>query len=135
MRAVDPAAAQELDPGDDLPDDVVADRGVQRVARVVKAVVRVKLVTVLHPDLAAVVQDQVRGQAQPGPGHLPHRVRGLDVPGQVAVVVADRVDDLPAARGYRQQRRAQVLVRAHDVRRRRLGETEQFDHVAGRARR
>ena len=131
VRAVDPAAAEELDPGDDLPDDVVTHGGVQRVARVAEAVVRVELVAVFHPDLLAVGQDQVRGQAQPGPGHLPHRVRRLDVPGQVGVVVADGVDDLPAARGHVQQRRAQVLVRAQDVGGRRPGGAEQLDHVPG----
>jgi hypothetical protein len=71
VRAVDPAAAEELDAGDDLPDDMVADRGIERVARVMEAVVRVKLMTVLHPDLPAVGQDQVRGQAQPWPRSSP----------------------------------------------------------------
>jgi len=130
VRAVDPAAAQELDPGDDLPHDMVTDRSVERVARIAEAVVRIELVTVLDPDLPASGQDQVRGQAQPGTGHLPYRVRRLDVPGQVAVVVADGVDDLSAAGGDRQQRRAQILVGAQDVRGRRLGEAEQFDHVS-----
>ena len=131
VRPVDPAPAEPLDPRQDLPDDVVAQRGVQRVARVAEAVVLVELVAVLHPDFPAVGQDQVGGQAQPGAGHLPDRVRGLDVPGQVAVVVADGVDDLPAPRGHPQQRCAQVLVRAQDVGDRRPGKAEQLDQVPG----
>src|ERR1700677_680959 len=130
VRAVDPAAAEELDAGDDLPDDVVTDGGVQRVARIAEAVVRIELVAVLDPDLTAAGQHQVRGQAQAGAGHLPYRVCRLDVPGQVAVVVADGVDDLPAVGGHRQQRRAQVLMGAQDVGRGRLGVAEQFDHVS-----
>jgi hypothetical protein len=131
VRPVDPAAAQPLDPRDDLPHDVVADRRVQRVTRVVEAVVRVELMAVLDPHAPAVGQVQVGLQAQPRAGQLPHRVGRLLVPGQVAVMVADDVDDLAAALGDREQRGAQVLVRAQDVRGRRLAEPEQLDHVAG----
>ena len=131
MRPVDPAPAEPFDPRDDLAHDVVANRLVQRVTRVVKAVVRVQLVAVLDPHLSPVCQEQVRLQAQPRSGQLSHGVRRLDVPGQVAVVVADDVDDLPAAFGYREQRRGQVVVRAQDVGGGRLAVTEQLDDVPG----
>ena len=131
VRPVDPPLAEQLEPGDDLAHDVVPQRLVQGVARVVKAVVRVQLVPVLHPDLPPVGQDQVRLQAHPRAGQLPHRVERLDVPGQVTVVVADYVDDLAASLGDGEQRRAEVLVRAQDFGGGRLAVPEQLDRVAG----
>ena len=131
VEAGEPVAAQPLDLRDDLPDDVVAERGVERVARVVKAVVRVDLVAVLDPDPLAARQPQVGGEAQPGAGDVAHGVRRLQVPGQVAVVVADRVDDLPAALGHPGQGLAQVVVRLQDVGRSGAGEGQHLHDVAG----
>ena len=107
------------------------ERGIQGVARVVEAVVRVELVTVLDPHAAAPGQHDVGGQAQPGPGQLPDRVGCLDVPGEIAVVVADRIDNLPTALGDGGQRRAQVIMLAEDLRRCGLRVAEQFQDVPG----
>ena len=109
----------------------MAERGVEAVPLVVEAVVRVELVAVLDPDPAAAGQHQVRGQAEPGPGHLAYRIGGLEVPGQIAVVVAGGVDDLAASLGHGEQRGTQGVVLAQDLRRGGLREPEQLDHVTG----
>ena len=109
----------------------MAERRVQAVPLVVEAVVGIELVTVFHPHPAAAGQHQVGREADPGPGHLPYRVGGLDVPGQIAVVVADRPDDLPTAFGHGAERGAEHLVLPQDLRRVGLREAEQLDDVAG----
>ena len=93
----------------------MAKRGVQRVAGVVEAVVRVDLVAVLHPDPVARREDEVGRQAQLRAGGVVDRGRRLEVPGQVAVVVADGVDDLAAALDDPGQGLAQVGVGVEDV--------------------
>ena len=133
VRAGEPVPAEPLDLRDDLADDVVAERGVERVARVVEAVVRVDLVAVLDPDPLAVRQHAGRRRGTAWRRSTSRTaVRRLQVPGQVAVVVADRVDDLPAALGHRAPgpgtgRRARSRMSAAV----RAGEGQHLHDVAG----
>jgi hypothetical protein len=106
--------------------------GVSRgVARVGEAVVRVDLVAVLHPDLLPAGQHQVGGEAQLGAGRLPDRGGRLEVPGEVAVVVADGVDDPAALLDDHREGPAQVVVRVEHVGRGAAGVGEHLHDVAG----
>src|SRR6202042_1966794 len=78
------------------------------------------------PDQLAAWQVQIGREAELGAGELAHGRRRLEVPGQVAVVVADGVDDVAAPLGHRGEGAAEIVVRVQDVPR---GDTRVRQHL------